>query len=181
MFAYGIFLREISKMNKDCIFISHSSKDEKLVTAFIEKILNLGLYIDRGNIFYTSAKDTAPRSGDDFKKAIKDKILSSKAVIQIITDNYKQSEVCLNEMGAAWVLSDNVIPFVLDPIRFDSVGFIHSSVQLLKLNSPDDLFKFQDDHDELYFGRKISQANYHKQVSDFVNDLNNGKYRNSIW
>jgi hypothetical protein len=163
------------------IFISHSSKDEKLVSAFIEKILNLGLGVERSTIFYTSAKDTAPKSGSDFRTAIKDKMREADVIIQIITEEYKKSEVCLNEMGAAWVLSDNVIPFILDPVRFESIGFIHSTSYLLKLNSPEDLFKFQDDHPELYTGRRITQANYHKQVNEFIDDLKKGRFSNNGW
>ncbi|MFD0794634.1 toll/interleukin-1 receptor domain-containing protein [Mucilaginibacter litoreus] len=163
-------------MSEGNIFISHSSKDQQIVSAFIEKILNLGLGINRDDIFYTSAKDTGPKSGVDFKNTIKERIVTSVAVIQIITTSYKESEVCLNEMGAAWVLTDNVIPFILEPIHFESVGFIHNTTQILKLNEPDDLFKFQDDHPELYT-KKISQSNYHKQVYDFIKFLKEGNYR----
>ncbi|MCZ4223305.1 toll/interleukin-1 receptor domain-containing protein [Pedobacter rhodius] len=159
------------------IFISHSSKDEPIVSAFIDKILTVGLGISREKIFYTSAKDTGIKSGSDFKAAIKDNMKNAVAVIQIITSNYKESEICLNEMGAAWVLSDNVIPFILDGIRFDNVGFIHNTTQLLKLNSADDLFKFQDDHDELYEGRRIKQSNYHKQVNEFIELINGNGFR----
>jgi len=156
------------------IFISHSSKDEPIVSAFVDKILNIGLGISRDKIFYTSAKDTGIRSGQDFKKIIKDKIKSSSAVIQIISANYKASEICLNEMGAAWVLCDNVIPFILDPVHFESVGFIHNTTQLLKLNDHDDLFQFHDDHPELYDNRRISTSNYNKQVKDFLELCGNG-------
>ena len=167
--------------DKVSIFISHSNQDEKLVTAFIEKILNLGLGISRENIFYTSAKDTAPRSGEDFKKSIKNKIIEATAIIQIITENYRKSEICLNEMGAAWVLSDNVIPFILEPVRFENIGFIHNTTQILKLNVADDLFKFQDDHPEIYNNRRISQSNYHKQVYEFVENLKNNRYNSGYW
>ncbi|MXV52044.1 TIR domain-containing protein [Pedobacter sp. HMF7647] len=154
------------------IFISHSSKDEKIVTPFVEKILNIGLGISRDRIFYSSAKDTGPKSGSDFKDSIKSKIIGSAAVIQVITQNYKQSEVCLNEMGAAWVLSDKVICFILEPVTFETIGFIHNTTQLLKLNSADDLFQFQDDHPELYENRRISQSNFNKQVKSFIRILN---------
>jgi TIR domain-containing protein len=150
------------------IFISHSTKDMWLVTPFVEKILNLGLGIPRAKIFYTSNKDTTIKSGQDFKRVIKNNLIGSKAVIQIITDNYKQSEICLNEMGAAWLLASKVIPFVFPPIRFDNVGFIHNTTQLLKISDEADLFKFQDDHPELKGVAKINQANYHQQVKDFL-------------
>jgi len=159
------------------IFISHSSKDEPIITPFIDKILNVGLEISRDKIFYTSAKDTGITSGEDFKKTIKTKIQNATAVIQIITKNYKESEVCLNEMGAARVLSENVIPFILEPVNFNSVGFIHNTTQLLKLNNEGDLFQFHDYHPELYDNRRIKTSNYHKQVKEYVDLLTNGRFR----
>jgi hypothetical protein len=161
---------------KQSIFISHSSKDEQIVSLFIEKILNVGLGITRDSIFYTSSKDTGIKSGDDFKKAIKQRLINATTVIQIITQNYKESEVCLNEMGAAWVLCDKVVPFIVDPIRFDNVGFIHNTTQLLRLNKSEDLFQFQDDNEDLYVGRKINQSNYHRQVNEFVKNFEGGRF-----
>lgn len=48
------------------IFVTHSIKNEPIVTPFIEKILNVGLEIPRNKIFYTSNKDTGIKSGDEF-------------------------------------------------------------------------------------------------------------------
>jgi hypothetical protein len=168
-------------MEAKSIFISHSSKDIWLVTPFIERILNLGLGIPRSKIFYTSEKDTGIKSGQDFRKVIAKKIIGSKAVIQIITENYKQSEICMNEMGAAWVISNNIIPFIFPPIRFENVGFIHNTTQLLKLDNEADLYKFQDDHGELKGAVKINQANYHTQVKEFLEIIKKGNYGFRSW
>ncbi len=159
------------------IFISHSSKDEWIVTPFIDKVLNLGIGIPRNKIFYTSNEDTTIKSGQDFRKAIQKKMQNAKVVIQIITENYRQSEVCLNEMGAAWVLSTNVIPFILPPINFQNVGFIHSATQLLKLNNEKDLYKFYDDHKELKTTNvNFNVSNYHRQITEFLEIINHGNY-----
>lgn len=157
------------------IFISHSSKDEWIVTPFIEKVLNLGMGISRSKIFYTSNEDTGIKSGVDFRKAIQKKLQNSRAVIQIITNNYKSSEVCLNEMGAAWVLSAKVIPFIVPPVSFQSIGFIHATTQLLKLNNDKDLYKFFDDHKDLRTSTSFSVSNYHRQVTDFLEALKNNR------
>ncbi len=158
------------------IFISHSSKDEWIVTPFIDKILNLGMGIPRSKIFYTSNEDTGIKSGQDFRKAIQKKLLSAKAVIQIITDNYKHSEVCLNEMGAAWMLSTNVIPFILPPVSFQNIGFIHTTTQLLKLNNDKDLYKFLDDSKELRPASNFNVSNYNRQVTDFLETIQRGNF-----
>ncbi len=68
--------------NAKSIFISHSSKDEKIITPFIEKILNLCMGIPRSRIFYTSNEDTTIKSGQDFRKAIQRRLLNASAVIQ---------------------------------------------------------------------------------------------------
>ena len=160
------------------IFISHSSKDEWLVTPFMEKIIIIGMGIPRSRIFYTSNEDTGIKSGSDFRKAIQIKLQKSTAVIQIITQNYKRSEVCLNEMGAAWVLNKNVIPFIMPPINYQNIGFIHNPTQLLKLNDERNLFKFFDDHKELKPAASFTITNYHKQVKEFLEVISRGNFGN---
>jgi hypothetical protein len=90
-------------INELFIFISHSSKDEAIVKLFTDKILQLGLHIGLDKIFCTSIQVTTIATGEDFRTVIKERLMKATHVIQIITPNYKESEVCLNEMGAAWV------------------------------------------------------------------------------
>ncbi len=96
-----------------------------------------------------------------------DELKNSKAVIQIITKNYKTSEVCLNEMGAAWLTKSIVIPVVATPFNYD-VGFIHASSTQLKLNEEKDLFKLYDDHKGSLFKNQINIANYSDQIKSFL-------------
>ncbi|MBL7933728.1 MAG: toll/interleukin-1 receptor domain-containing protein [Bacteroidia bacterium] len=153
------------------IFISHSSKDEDLVKSFINKILVAGLNIDKERIFCTAAENMGIKSGNDFRKEVKNRLIQSKYIIQIITTNYKNSEICLNEMGAAWALTDCVVPFILDPIRYDNVGIIHSTTQLLRINVKKDLLRFKDDHKELYPESKFSSEYYDAQINEFLSDF----------
>ena len=158
----------LAQQNNVKIFISHSSKDLAVVNKFIDSILILGLGLKREeDIFCTSADGTNVKSGFDFKSAIKKELATAKAVIQIITKNYKSSEVCLNEMGAAWVTSNRVIPLIASPFNYD-VGFIHASSAQLMLNRKEDLLKFFDDHKTDLFKEKINVSNYSRQVDEFV-------------
>ncbi|MCE3227928.1 MAG: hypothetical protein K0S32_2479 [Bacteroidetes bacterium] len=160
-------IKTVSK-NKECsIFISHSSKDHDLVRKFVEHILILGLGIKREKIFCTSIEGQGIRSGDDFKKKVIEELSNAKAVIQIITKNYKASDICLNEMGAAWVMDTIVIPVVADPFDYD-VGFIHANTQQLKLNKESDLFKLYDDHKDSLFHEKVNVTNYSVQIKSFL-------------
>ena len=154
------------------LFISHSTKDTDIVHSFIEHILMLGLGVKREDIFCTSLDGCGIKSGADFKKAIKDELTNAKAVIQIITRNYKLSEVCLNEMGAAWILNSYVIPLVMPPDDYD-VGFIHGNSQQLLLNNKDNLLTFYDDHKDTLFTSKVTITNYLKQVQKFNDYIDN--------
>ena len=79
-------------------------------------------------------------------------------------------------MGAAWVLSANVIPFIFLPLNYPSVGFIHNTTQLLKLDNEKDLYKFFDDHKELRGTVNFNVANYHRQVTEFLDAVKRGSY-----
>lgn len=149
-------------------FVSHSSKDEVLIKSFVDRILKLGLKIPNEDIFCTSIENSGIKSGEDFKSVIRERLKQAKVVIQVITSNYKNSEVCLNEMGAAWVLSEKVIPFILEPIKYENVGFVHSTTQILKINSKADLLKFRDDNVELFLTDKFQAVNYDGQISEFL-------------
>ena len=156
---------------KNKFFISHSSKDSEIVEPFIDNILCLGLNISRDDIFCSSIDEMGIRSGKNFREIIKDELQNSKAVIQIITKNYKESEVCLNEMGAAWVLNSTVVAFILEPITFNNVGFIHSVNQLLKLNDKNKLLKFIEDYKGELFDTNINMVALNRHIDNFLKSL----------
>ena len=153
------------------IFISHSKKDEIIVECFLENILINGMGVPKNNIFCTSIQGMDIKSGEDFKERIKKEITSADIIIQIISDNYKESEICLNEMGAAWVLGALVIPFILPPISFSNVGFIHNTTQLLRLNERDHLSKFRNDHINTFATSPLDEDQYNKCIDSFFKTL----------
>ena len=132
------------------IFISHATKDKVIATAFIDLILHGALEIPLKNIFCTSTEGTNIKSGEDWRKAIKSKLESASITFLIITPNYKESEMCLNEMGAAWVLSAKVLPTIVDPIDFVTVGVIHQVTQVKKLLEPLHLDNLRDSIQESF-------------------------------
>lgn len=124
------------------IFISHSSKDKELVNVFIDKILCLGLNILAERIFCTSTDGMDIKTGDDWRKAIGTAFNEAEVIILIITPNYKASEICLNEMGAAWLSNKKVIPVAVEPIEISQVGILNC-LQITELNDKG-LDKFQE-------------------------------------
>lgn len=153
------------------IFISFSKGDSKILHAFVDHILKLGLKLSETEIDCTGIEGSNPITGDDFKKWIKEKIKKADVTIQLISQNYKGSEVCLNEMGAAWVLDRKVIPLLIDPIDYSNVGFIHNTTQLLKLDLREDLMKLKDELNPLLKNKKITMSNYNKQIEIFLTEV----------
>jgi len=158
--------------NEGKIFISHSVKDKKVVQGFTESILQLGLGVKPDeDIFNISIEDSGIKTGDDFKRRIENELKSSKAVILIITMNYKNSEVCMNEMGASWILGIPVIPFIFEPITYNSVGFVHNTTQLLKLNSKDDLKAFVAQNKGKLFSSDYNDAKLDRHIDNFLESI----------
>lgn len=126
------------------IFISHSSDDKVIVDTFIDLILQGGLSIKIDEIFCISTDGSKIKSGEDWRNAIKDSLTSAKINFLIITPNYKESEVCLNEMGAAWVSNAKVLPMIIEPINYESVGIIQQPKQIEKLLDEKSLDRIRD-------------------------------------
>lgn len=132
------------KNNIQEVFISHSSNDEKIVKSFVDLILDNGLSIKPTNIFCTSLDGMKIKSGEEWRDHIKERLINAKVTLLIITPNYKESEVCLNEMGAAWVLNGAVIPLAVEPIDYKSVGVIMEVKQIEKILDEKALDRIKD-------------------------------------
>ena len=91
------------------VFISHSSKDKALIQSFVDNVLVLGLGLNNKDIAFTSQEVYGIEPGEDIITFIRETISSAGVVLLMISSGYKKSEVCLNEMGAAWALEKNCI------------------------------------------------------------------------
>lgn len=126
------------------IFISHSSKDKPIIQSFIDEILVGALAVKLSNIFCTTTDGTRIQSGDEWRKSIREHLINSNIIFLIISPHYKESEVCLNEMGAAWISAGRVIPLIIDPINYDTVGVIQEPIQIEKLLDGKSLDRLKD-------------------------------------
>lgn len=126
------------------IFISHSSKDAAIMQAFIDDILHGALSVKISEIFCTTTDGTKIKSGSDWRNSIKDALISAKITFLLITPNYKESEVSLCEMGAAWVCSGVVVPLIVDPINYSTVGVLQQPNQVEKLIDEKSLDRIRD-------------------------------------
>lgn len=153
----------------DKIFISHSSKDIEIVGLFVDHILKLGLGIPSERIFCSSMEGHGVRSGEYIPDRIKEEMNKSCIAILFISNNYKESEVCLNEVGAAWVKlqKTEIIPLLLPDVNFDKLGFLDMARLGLKINALNDLYKLiQDNRQALSPDFNLQLVNKH--LTNFI-------------
>lgn len=153
------------------IFISHSSKDEVLVNGFIEKILMLGCGFKSSDIFCT-LDHTAIRTGEDFRNEIIKNMKGCDYILCMISDNYRKSEVCQNELGAAWAMEGKrILPFKFPNVKFGEIGFLNVIKQAADITDHSKL-------DELYielcdnYGLEQDWINFNQRKADFINVVN---------
>ena len=125
--------------SKKRIFISHASKDGELIGKFVDSIFLLGMGMDSEIIAYTSREDTGVPAGESIPQFIQENIACADIVLLMISDNYKNSEVCLNEMGAAWALNKLIIQVLLPNTSFDKLGWLCSLDKALKIDDADSI------------------------------------------
>jgi len=128
-----------SPKNTVKVFISHSSVDKAIIKQFVEKVLCLGLGLDNKDIAFTSEESFGVEPGDDIANYIKENIIGASVVLVMISKNYKSSEVCLNEMGAAWAHKKKCISVVLPDAGFDQLGWLTSLEKAVSLRDKNQL------------------------------------------
>lgn len=148
-------------------FISHSTEDEVIINGFIEKILMLGCGFKRPDIFCT-LNHTVIRTGDDFRNEIIKNMKGCDYIMCMISDNYRTSEICQNEMGAAWAMEGKrVLPFKFPNLKFTEIGFLNVVKQAADIT---DKSKLDELYEELCksYNLEPDWKNYNKQKDDFV-------------
>ena len=131
--------QQSTSSSKKRIFISHASKDKELIGEFVDSIFLLGMGMGSEIIAYTSREDTGVPAGESIPQFIQDNIACADIVLLMISDNYKDSEVCLNEMGAAWALNKHIIQILLPNTSFDKLGWLCSLDKALKINDAESI------------------------------------------
>lgn len=166
-------LNNFKKMKK--IFISHSTLDKDVIDTFIDKILVLGMNLEIKDIACTSREDTGVKSGEDIRDFIKENITNCDYVLFMISDNYKNSEICLNEMGAAWATNKNVKPIIFPNIGFNSIGWLYNIKRGIMLDDSAALDSLYEEISEIC-EIKSRTSTWNKQKTEFLDFLNK-KYK----
>lgn len=118
------------------IFISHSSKDKDVMERFTDYILQLGIGLNPEDIFCTSIEDMGIKNGEDIRRHIRENVQSADFSFLMISKNYKESEICLNEMGAVWAANNRVRYYILPNVDFKDIGWLCDAYKADKLFDP---------------------------------------------
>lgn len=86
------------------IFISHSSKDKEYGEVLVKLLLGIG--IKGSQIVFTSNPDYGIPTGENIFKYLKNQIHNDAHMLYLLSDHYYDNVVCMNEMGAAWVMQN---------------------------------------------------------------------------
>lgn len=158
-----------SNHKSEYIFISHSSKDKDIVTSFFDNLLRLGLDISQKNIFYSSHPASGISLGEDIPDELKKALNKMTIFIQYVSKSYKKSEVCLNEMGAAWVrLPKSKILILKAPdVKFKDLSFLNIQRLALNISKKEDLLMISESYKNIF---DFNSTDYALKVDKFLKD-----------
>ena len=160
------------KKNAKRIFISHSSKDKDIMEKFTDNILQLGIGLSHEDIFCTSIEEMGIRNGEDIRRHIRDNVQKADFSFLMISKNYKESEICLNEMGAVWA-TDNCIHYYLLPnVNFNEIGWLCDTNKADKLCDSVVLDALEEELTG-YYGLTHKGGIWSRQRQNFVEYLSN--------
>lgn len=122
------------------LFISHLSKDIKIVEPFVVLLQELGM--NKENLFCSSVPGFGIPVGMDIYEYLRERLDEELRVVYILSDNYFASVPCLNEMGAAWMKLHSYMTLLLPGFEYREIkGAINAGQIGIKLDEDDSTLK----------------------------------------
>lgn len=101
------------------IFISHSTCNAEIASALVDLLEFLGM---RDCIFCSSVSGDGVLAGESIYQRIKNEYLEHELfMIYLISPEYLNSYMSLNEMGAAWILKNDYLTFILPELTVNNL------------------------------------------------------------
>lgn len=108
------------KTKTPMVFISHSSKDKECAC----QLVNLLEFLKLGpeNLFCSSVEGYGIKLGDDIFDTIRQLYIDHNLImIYLVSRNYLNSPMSLNEMGAAWLMQYKHFLFILKDMQLEDI------------------------------------------------------------
>ena len=114
---------------------------------------------------------SAIRTGDDFRDQIIENMKKCHYILLFISENYNLSDICKNEIGAAWALKGKrVLPFILPGTSFKQMGFLNvvkQGASITEKRKLDELYQELCDN----YDMKPNWPSFNKAKEDFINSI----------
>lgn len=119
------------------VFISHSSKDVEYIKEFVNLLEDIGL--GENDIVCSSIPPYSIPLNKNVYEWLVDKFQNCDLhVVYMLSNNYYESAVCLNEMGAAWAMQQKWTGILLPGFDFKDIqGCIEKNQISIKLDDND--------------------------------------------
>lgn len=153
------------------VFISHSSKDAPIIKCFIRDILKNGIGLRNEEIACTSFEATGVNPGESIPTYIKDNIKEAKVCLAMVSNNYKASEVCQNEVGAAWAIGNVPIQVVLPNTGFRELGWLLNTDKAARIDDDESLDSLMEQICNRLGRAYITPKNWNPCKKDFLKAL----------
>lgn len=166
-----------SEIQAKCkVFISHSSLDLKYVKAIVELMEDIG--VPEKGIFCSSMPGYSIPLGRDIYNYIREQLLAGKVMAcYIFSENFYDSEICLNEMGAIWSLGLKYAQIFLPGFDLRRMkGVVDSKIVGIKLDDNIEIVRERlgEMRDELvsFLGLpKMSEAKWERKREGFIRSI----------
>jgi len=153
------------------IFISHSSSDKQFVEELIDLIETVGLESNR--IFCSSFPGYGIDLGENFLERIKDELDENILVLFVLSDNFYKSPICLCEMGATWIKTNEHIPILIPPFDFNDIQGVIPLTQGFRINDKLKLNLFKEKIEKLFNLQTIDNSTWERKRDRVLNRIEN--------
>jgi len=157
----------------DCVFISHAYADREINNLFVDLLADIGLKTEQ--IFYSSLPEYGVVLGENIADAIRIKLSSKKVhMIYMLSKNYYKSVMCLNEMGAAWILQHTYTSVLLPGFRYRKIeGAVDPGNLGMKLGGDEGelkshLIRLRNQLQKEFYLSPIDEIRWNRKVDHFI-------------
>lgn len=154
----------------DKIFISHSSEDKDIVSAFVKLLETIGL--TKNELFCSSVKGYDVLQGKDIYEYLRNEFVNEDLfVVFMLSENYYKSAAALNEMGATWILKNDYQSILLPKYKFEDVkGAVNPMAKNFHINDVVELGILKDRICR-WFNLSIDDDKWNESVNKFTTIL----------
>lgn len=162
------------------IFISHREKDQKQVAAFIELLYAIGIprptaAHPESVIFCTSHPAAYLENGSRNLAEIRKQFTDQAHTFYILwyTDNYFESQACLNEAGAIWAMGKKYQEILSPKFESEKIGGLLDKEQVwFKADNKYRLNSFKEQIERMFGLTPITQNAWETARDAFIHQIN---------